>query len=297
MRLSVGTLAACWASSLILTGASTPTAGTTPPVEPSTPPSTEIEISFLANEGLLLRGSGVAVAIDAFVAEGYSIYGHLAPGDVRRLQAGEAPFTDLRLALVSHVHRDHLQPEVAASWLRAGSERRLAGAPEVLAAVTAADPDLAPSLREEWPAQGATSTLELGGVRVTSFRLSHGTGRQASIQNLGHVIRIDGVDVLHVGDAEMRVSNFEPFADVLAEVDVALLPYWYWEDDQGLALIARFFRAVPKVAVHVPPGELDAVRGRLAVSDPEVVVFRDTHESRRFGALLWSSSHLLVEKR
>lgn len=261
-------------------------AGTEPAAAPG------VDVIQLANEGYLLRSGDTAVLIDAFVAEPYSIYAALPPEVHADMVAGRPPFDGIDLALVSHAHRDHFQPESAAAFLVQHPATLLATSPQVLEALASAsspaeaDREGAPRAvtREVLPEPGQTLLLDHAGVYVEVLRLSHGSGRFASIQNLGHLVTIDGVTVAHLGDAEIGEEIFAPYALAERGIDVALVPYWYLVSAPGRRLVARHFPEAQIIATHVPPEELDAVRRGLAASHPDAVLLREPLDSRRFGA-------------
>lgn len=213
-----------------------------------------LQVTWLANEGVLLSVGAKQVLIDAFIPEPYSIYTALPPATAAQMLAGEAPFDDIELALASHRHRDHFEPEFARRYLEANKQTRFMSSPQVTAAL--ADHERVETI---WPDRDRTMRLSRNGIDVEFFRLSHGTGRFASIQNLGHLIEIDGYRIVHIGDAAMDAANFAPFALAHRDIDVALVPYWYFASDGGRRLVAEHLPARLTIAVHLPrPGEDDA---------------------------------------
>jgi L-ascorbate metabolism protein UlaG (beta-lactamase superfamily) len=245
----------------------------------------ELEVTFLANEGFLLRSGERAVLIDAFVAAPYSGYGALRPEDYQKMLAGEAPFEKVQLALASHVHPDHFQPEAARAFLEKHPETVFASTPQVIEMLRAGYEGAAAledRLRAVWPDPGKTETLEQDGVRVEAFQLSHGTGRHTEIQNLGQVIELGGKKVLHIGDAEGTIANFEPFGLRDRELDVAIVPYWYYPRDAARYLIAEHFHASHEIAAHIQPSEVEDVFGSFRLEVKWVLVPQEPMQSWRF---------------
>ncbi len=266
-------------------------APTPAPIE--TTPS-EFEVFFLANEGFLLRAGDDAVLIDAFLGEAYVGYGYLAAGPLEDLLDGRAPLDSVDLALASHVHRDHFQGEVGQRWLHSRTEGVLASSPQVIDALLEAE---GPGIQGErfedllafLPEAGDEEEIQVEGVHVSFLRLSHGTGRFATIQNLGHVITLGGVRALHVGDAAMVPGNFAPYDLPSRGIDVVFVPYWYFEDPAGREIIQDHFRPAQLVACHIPPKDLETVAGKLGGSHPDVWVPRTPLERARFRDLVQTS--------
>jgi len=247
-----------------------------------------LDVHALANEGFLLRAGDDAVLIDAFVIRPHSVYGWLRGEARKRLEDGAEPFAGVDLALVSHRHRDHFQPEPARQFLASNPDCVLATSPQVLddlwkepaadegteaseeAAHEAAEIDRT-KVRDVLPEPGEERRLEVGGITVDVLRLSHGSTRFARIQNLAHVITLGGVTALHIGDAAMEPANFEPYRLASRGIDVVFVPYWYFEDANGRAIIEEHFRPARLIACHIPPTELRAVTTRLSAF-PDVIV-------------------------
>jgi len=255
---------------------------------PSLPEPAELQLTYLANEGFLCRSGEDAVLFDAFVSEPYAGYAALPEEVHAKLVRAEAPFDAVDVAITSHVHGDHFQPEPACAFLAAAPGVLFVSSPQVVQELAERCP--APEgeagtaerarRRALDPARGHTAGIEHGDVRVDAFPLSHGPGRFAGIQNLGHVVRLGGFRILHLGDAHMDPRNFAPYELPTLELDVALVPYWYFGSTVGEVLLSEHLEARLVVAMHVPPGEVQAVRTALARSHPDVVVFTEPLATR-----------------
>ncbi len=115
-------------------------------------------------------------------------------------------------------------------------------------------------------------------MRVEFLRLSHGR-RFAPLQNLGHVITIGGQRVLHLGDAATDAANFRPYGLPARKLDVALVPYWYFLERGGRALVEQQLSARYVIACHIPSRERAEIARTLAGSRPQVIVPREPLQS------------------
>ncbi len=240
-----------------------------------------LDVVALANEGFLLRSGEQAVLIDAFLSVPYAGYDALPAEVLARLEAAETPFDGIDLALVSHEHADHVQGKPARRFLVASPNTLLATSPRALAIVAG---DNAEVVNHEayLPEPGKTSVVERDGVRVEFLRLSHGR-RFASIQNLGHVITIGGQRVLHLGDAATAAANFRPYALPGRALDLALVPYWYFMERGGRALVEQQLPARHVIACHIPSRERGEIASKLATSHPHVIVPSEPLQSWTLG--------------
>jgi L-ascorbate metabolism protein UlaG (beta-lactamase superfamily) len=249
----------------------------------ATAPTVELELVYLANEGFLVRAGADELVIDAFVTEPYGPYAAVPPELRADMLARKPPFEDVGLALTSHNHRDHFQVAAAAEFLRAHPETRFLSSPQVadeLLAELGVDP-VAERVAALLPEGDARLDERRGGVAVELLRLPHSGGsRTASVQNLGHLLTLGGARVLHVGDADIATAALDAADIERAEVDVALVPYWWLGDAQGLARARDLTGAKHLVAVHVPPGEVAEVKQHLAQLDRTVILFETPGEKR-----------------
>ena len=247
------------------------------------PDAGEVELVYLANEGFLVRSSERAFVIDAFLETPLGQYAALPPALHAKLASAEAPFVNVDLALVSHVHPDHFQAASARAFLAASHETELATSPQVIASLEEVLDDGEPSeaIRERLhsflPEAGETLAFEHRDIEVAFLRLPH-SGNRPAIQNLGHLIQFEGRTILHVGDAEGDAALYEPYGLGEVEIDVALLPYWYWSSPAGRRLVRDQLSAETLVAVHVPPREVPGLVDGLAEAEADVHVFREPLE-------------------
>ncbi|MEM7481655.1 MAG: MBL fold metallo-hydrolase [Acidobacteriota bacterium] len=232
-----------------------------------------VKVTFLANEGVLLEADGEAVMIDGFVTEPYSEYGALPDETAAALagtQAGDGRFDSVVLALVSHVHRDHFQPEPAAIFLRGHPDAQLVSSPQVLAAL-AGDGEFA-NARSLLPKPGETEKLRQGKIEVEILRLRHGGRAWGEIENLGHLIHLGGQTILHIGDADTAAGNFAAYDLASREIDLALIPYWFFWPEGGRQTVKNHLVGRYTAAVHIPPKDFDEIAKALAKSHPNVRV-------------------------
>lgn len=244
----------------------------------------DVTITQLANEGALISDGQTRVMIDGMVVDSYSVYGGLPPDAQAAYQALSGPFGEVDLVLVSHRHHDHNQPSHACSFMQTSTGSRLATSPQVIGLMREkCRPFMTGSERVEQvlPEKGTSVELSEGSAQVRVFPLSHGTRKYAKIQNYGHLIQMDGVTLVHVGDAAMDPADFAAAGLDAVQADVAFIPFWYFQPGPGTEVINRFLDAPLKIAVHIPPGEMDEVKAHLAENFPNVKVLDQPLEELR----------------
>jgi L-ascorbate metabolism protein UlaG (beta-lactamase superfamily) len=246
----------------------------------------EVTITRLANAGVIISDGEARVMIDGMVVEPYAVYGGLPESAVADYSSARGDFAGIDLALVSHRHHEHNQPAFACTFLQASRSTEFYASEQVIGLVREFCRDYVTTSRRVHvidPQYGLPEVIERDGVRVTVFPLSHGT-KYARIDNYGHLVEIGGMKVLHVGDAAFDAADFERAGLDQVKLDIALIPVGYFQPGPGTEIIERFMNAPVKIAVHIPPGELEEIRGLVAEANPQVIILEEPLQQLRFSA-------------
>ena len=172
----------------------TPAPATMPPPDVALGSPPTLDVTFLANEGVLLSSGETRVVIDGLF-QPYETYTVMPAADRERLETNQPPFEGVDLVLVSHVHRDHFHAGSVARHLRQNPQATLVSSAQVVAEVAAqvgADNAVRSRVRDVTLGAGERLTLSLAVIGLQVIGLPHGGRRNASIQNLGHVISLGG---------------------------------------------------------------------------------------------------------
>jgi L-ascorbate metabolism protein UlaG (beta-lactamase superfamily) len=235
----------------------------------------DLSVIMLANEGVLLDDGKTRIMIDGFVVEPYSIYGGLPPAAAAQFDRLEGDFGDIDAALASHRHHDHNQPEYACAFLLASTATRFYSGSQVIGLMREKCRSFitsSPRIHEIAPTHDRPELLQIGTAQIRVFPLSHGTRKYARIQNHGHLVEMGGVTVLHLGDAAMDPADFIRAGLDGVTIDLALVPFWYFQPGPGQALLHSRIKARSMIAVHIPPGEMSEIRTYLQQEYPQVMV-------------------------
>lgn len=250
-------------------------------------PLADVSITQLANEGVMITDGEARILIDAMVVEPYSVYGGLSEEALLRFEQRSGPFSDIDLMLVSHRHHDHNQPEFACRFIQGSGRTELASSSQVLGLMREKCRQFMTTsnrVNEISPRYGEPHIIEMDNARITIFPLSHGSGKYARLENYGHLIEIGGMNVLHIGDAAMDPKDFITAGLDQIEVDIALIPFWYFQPGPGGALLGGILNAPHKIAVHIPPGEMEEVKAHVRASFPLVTILEKPLDLTRFTA-------------
>lgn len=191
------------------------------------PAAAQVDVTYLGNEGFLLSAGDTRILVDALYGDGLAGY-PVVPRDIRReLEAGRGRFAGVDLVLASHHHGDHYDPSAVARFLRAQPDARFVSTRQAVERLR--DDGLADRVHGYWPAEAESETLELDGIKLTVLNLHHGRDRRPEVQNLGFVIEIGGLCVLHVGDTEVSAKEIDVYGLGDAGIDVGLMPVWFFD--------------------------------------------------------------------
>ena len=238
----------------------------------------EVSITRLANEGVILDDGVTRIMIDGMVVEPYSLYGGLPPALARQFEFARGVFADIDLALASHRHHDHNQPVFSCIFMRNSTGTRMYSSRQVLELMRERCRNLvttSPRVTEIDPRYNEPVEITGETATVSAFLLTHGTGKYAQLQNYGHLVHMGGLNILHIGDAAMDPTDFKTAGLDEVDLDVVLIPFWFFQPGPGMAVVERFMNAPHKLAVHIPPGEMAEVSEYLSENYPEVRVLAE----------------------
>ncbi|HET7294346.1 MAG TPA: MBL fold metallo-hydrolase [Vicinamibacteria bacterium] len=231
-------------------------------------------MTYLANEGVLIRGGACDVAIDALLRDSLGDYQRHAPAVQESLETGRTPFERVRLALATHFHLDHWDAGAIARFLTNNRSALFASPPQAGAMLPTS---LKPRVRVLWPGAGQ-GAVRLGeaGVALDGIPLDHGM----PVEHLAYRLECGGRTLVHLGDAMASPTNFARLA-ALGSADVALVPFWWLADEAGLAFLRETWQPRDVVAFHF--GAQDVTRASaLQARLPRAWLCTEPGESRTY---------------
>jgi len=250
------------------------------------PKVTGVDVTFLANSGFFLESGRYSVLIDAFLREPTDIFAGLPEEVYKQLVNAQPPFDGLAIVLVSHEHSDHVQARGLEKYLSKNVQAALMASPEVIRALQAHSRDFAGIQRRIRPIQTSKNSIHTivhEEMTIGFLQLEHrGKPGEEEILNLGHLIVMGGVKVLHVGDALPAVENFAPYGLDSLGIDVAIVPYWFFNQPKGLRVLKEEIKPRNVIVCHVPPSEEGKFEQLLKAQFPDVILFKQALEKRSF---------------
>jgi len=286
MKHRVSGLLPC-ALALAIAIALAPVVAQEPETEPKPGP---LSVTYIGNEGFMIASGDVKVLVDALYRDG--VPGYVVIPEERRqlLEKAQPPFDGVTLILATHYHADHFDPGAVLEHLRASPKTVFLSTPQAVDLMREL-PDfdtVRGRVRPEHPKEGERVRSERPGLVLEVLNLHH--GRERPVENLGFIIEMGGVKILHVGDTEATLKDFQANQIREEEVDIAFLPYWYLGAGNEKA-IEEAIAPGRIVATHLPPpsdpqgllqtqGGFEKLATGIEGRFPGAVVFRQEMEKR-----------------
>lgn len=223
-----------------------------------------VELTFIANEGVILRQGEYAVAIDTPSWNSYEgTYAIPSEAMVNALTTGTYPAGRLDAMLFTHIHGDHFDASGAAgiieaqqppplilggdqvidAFVEAGGDEQRALRPVVADGSCGFDGDV--SCRSEFGLRSHVATSPSEYLNIDARPLFH----RAGISHWTYRVEMGGVSVLHLGDTQPQLADFSIWDGV--DFDVILYPYWFAQMEEGAAFLAAHPNA-RTIAFHIP---------------------------------------------
>jgi L-ascorbate metabolism protein UlaG (beta-lactamase superfamily) len=214
----------------------------------------QIDLLFVANEGVLLTTSSGKVAIDCMFDAPNPAYAAPPAAMLDAMTNGVAPFDDLDLILLTHDHPDHYAPELVAQALSHNSEAVFVAPIDAVSSLERAAPDWA-GIRDRVVAVEidvrAAFDSAINGIRVQAYRTLH-SGARETPQNLVYLLEMDGRTIFHEGDSDGSVQTYEALGLAEKSIDPALVHFWFPTNQDGESIIRSILKPRHVGLFHLP---------------------------------------------
>lgn len=246
-------------------------------------PRDGVEITFLANEGVLISDGTRSVLIDAL----FERYGpeFATPHDSIQdaLASARGAFSNVDVVLVTHRHGDHFHPAPVLSHLRANPRATLVTSNQVADSLMSERVIAGVRVLRGTMKPGERRHQTVNGVSIELLGVPHGGLRRnrLGVEHLAFIVELGGRRVLHLGDAGLEEEeDFRQFRLDTARIDVALVPAWLLAD--GNAILDKWIKAKHVVAFHLAQDDTINAPRRARAAMPRADVFVRALETRRY---------------
>ena len=251
-----------------------------------------LEVTYIANEGFMVRAGEKSILIDALFKNGFNMY--LVPdGSLsQKMQAAKKPFNRIDLILVTHRHGDHFNALMVTNHLKHNPKCILVAHNQVILRM------------KKWMTQynlkkeqiyeinmefNTNKGLSLNGIDLNILCLHHipyivnGVDRQIKVANLSYIVKLNGYVFFHMGDAIISNSSdfIKEFPFNEQNINTLFLNY---NDRSKIThdIIDQYIKPANIIAMHIPPEEVATVTQEFKKLYPDIFIFSESMETKVF---------------
>ncbi len=222
-----------------------------------------IDITYIGNEGYLLKTSQHKILIDALFSESYGAFDIPKKDTLNAIMEGLSPFDNVNLYFLTHYHKDHCNPALIFKYLKKNRDIRLVTNKPALVFIDG-DQFGFISCKKQFieltPELNGSLSTTLDGVDIISHSIKHlpfiknGIDLEEYMFNSAFTIITDGIKIFHSGDADFNnfKSYFENDKTYIPNVDVAFLYYDILNSSENLQYVLNKLNPKKIILMHVP---------------------------------------------
>ena len=218
--------------------------------------------TYLGNEGVMVAQGNTKIVFDPLYDNTYGTYQAVPEHTREALLQAKPPFDDIQALFVSHAHGDHFSAADTVAFLQAHPAAVFVAPAQAIEALHVELHKEKLSLSTErfvvidLDYSDAPLELNVGELKVEAVRIAHAGGpSRREIQNILYRVTLAGeAVVMHMGDADPRLSNYRPYDKhwQALKTDLALPPYWFFVVPGGEKLLSQRLNSAQQIGVHVP---------------------------------------------
>ncbi|NPD84762.1 MBL fold metallo-hydrolase [Lentimicrobium sp. L6] len=229
----------------------------------------EIKVTYIANMGFMVSSASKTVLIDALFDEDFGSYSLPSKQIVEKINQLEKPFNSVDLMLVTHDNGDHFSTNMVAEYLTKNKKAKIICNKSVSSKLKENKNSKVDSSRIVGitPEMYKSVDTKVNGIEIKVLRLRHSEG-DGRTENIGFLFDLDGMKVLHVGDATggvwkgAVVNGIEEYDAVglkNMQIDVAILNRGsLWGiDAPGIEIIEKYIKPKHIILGHFSIGNKD----------------------------------------
>ncbi|MFC1761905.1 MBL fold metallo-hydrolase [Planctomycetota bacterium] len=213
-----------------------------------------VQITWVANHGFQIADAGKKVMIDTLFTQGGPYPSPSVDTQTKMLQ-NQAPYNDVDVVLTTHGHADHFELNFAVEYLLQHPNVQFVGPAEVVASIRN-HADFNRIQATVTAAQDRTREV-FNGIDIESIGMGHHNSPKT--QHFMYLIHINGMKILHVGDAAKEPSPlYENLALSDRKIDILMAPFgsdcsnWSVSAQGGPYIIRESIKPKHVILGHIP---------------------------------------------
>jgi L-ascorbate metabolism protein UlaG (beta-lactamase superfamily) len=254
-----------------------------------------LQVTYIANEGFMLKSQHHKILIDALFSEGYNYFDYPSPEVTNKILSSTAPFDSIGLCFITHYHKDHSDSKLIREYLSKYPSVKLVTTRPSLVFIDGEEfgfIKLKGQFCEITPETNKYIDRTINDIPVKVLGLKHmsfyqdGYNLEEYMTNVGFYINLDGIRVFHSGDTKME--NFREFMiknkSLKVPVDIAFVNYELLNEGKtDLNFLIKTLNPKHIVVMHVPPSIYDIWAnkvGQLKQIFPNIILFKKSLDNQ-----------------
>ncbi|NNE56643.1 MAG: MBL fold metallo-hydrolase [Hellea sp.] len=219
------------------------------------------EARYIANEAVMVTHGETKIMFDPFFTSGFGTYMEVPTEAMEKILANAEPYDGVDAIFVSHVHGDHFDGPKIFDYMQKNREVEIflpeQGARYLRDLAADDDQALARLFPFELIEDGPTLSLDKGNIFIDAVRIPHSGWPRKDRKDINNIVfRVtlhDEVTVAHMGDADINMDHYAPYAEhwQTRTIDMGFPPYWIYLYPGG-SKILETMNVKDSVGVHVP---------------------------------------------
>ena len=258
-----------------------------------------MEITYISNEGFMLKTENKGVLIDSLHRGEYPPYDLIKPHVLEQMQKAGEPFDNIDLILFTHHHYDHFDPYSTILHLSNNSKVKLVAPPQIQNILQEHFSEIYDLVEGQinscLPKLYTSESMNFDGINLKIYHVPHGeylvmdeiTGervnKHATVQHLMFIISIGGKKILHIGDTVPNEDkrSIEPYKEMIEEqIDLAFLSSWFVIDSKGIEIIKKYIKPEHIVVMHLESEEKNQISRDVSKSiQSKITIFDNSMDS------------------
>ncbi|MCL1914544.1 MAG: MBL fold metallo-hydrolase [Eubacteriaceae bacterium] len=189
----------------------------------------KIDIVYIANSGVLLSSKETKILIDGIHTTNVQPYFSVAPKTVEKIVLNKEPYDNIDLIFFTHHHADHYDPAFTSEFLANNKLVQMVATTSVLSQLSSAggayNDNLINQIRPLSLPRYKSLHMNLRSVPFEVYSIAHDGETYQGVENFAYLIELRGKTILHVGDAQPTVFNFQSAGLYGKKVDILIAPF------------------------------------------------------------------------
>lgn len=240
----------------------------------------EIQVQYLANEGVRISNEHSVVYIDALFGNEFEAYDYLTVDTLNLVFNDGKDRAKNTFILASHVHGDHFSADITGEFLQSNPNTLFISPQETIDVFKSTFEDF-----QDISEQVKTVALqkyqyhifEFDHLKITIMNLDHlGESPWKEAINFAYIIEMNGKKIIHFGDAGIDEVNLKTLNLPKMNLDIAIMRIGQIASLNQKILIDRYIAPKHLVAAHIPLSYYDRAESILKDFDYEdVIIFNE----------------------